>query len=286
MEQYVDAFCIYLSSEKLLSKNTLEAYRRDLASFFLFQGGNKITEKGILSYIGHLKKEGYAPSSIARAVTTIKGFFKYLRCEKKISFDITRSLELPKQWFLLVDVPSQEEVKCLLEAPGRDLVEDIRDGAILELLYASGMRVSELCALGVFDVDDTQIRVKGKGGKERMIPIAKRSVERLDAYLIHRKDAKGDGGPLFVTKRGKGLDRQAVWGIVKKWARVAKLDGKISPHTLRHSYATHLLENGADLRVIQEMLGHASIATTDRYTHISKKHLKNTFQKFHPRSKK
>lgn len=283
MKQHVEAFCIYLSSEKLLSQNTLDAYRRDLASFFSYNNLEKITDQGVLQYLAYLKQEGYAPSSIARAVNSIKLFFRFLRREKILDKDISHSLEAPKQWFLISDVPSQADTMRLLDAPLGDLLQDVRDRAILELLYSSGMRVSELCALSVLDVDDAQIRVKGKGGKERIIPIAKRSISLLDKYLACRGKEKGNETPLFLNNSGKRIDRQSVWGIVKKWAKIAKLECKISPHTLRHAYATHLLENGADLRVIQEMLGHASIATTDRYTHISKKHLKTAFQKFHPR---
>lgn len=283
MEQYVDPFLIYLSSERLLCQNTLDAYRRDLASFFLFMQSRPLNEKEIVKYLGFLKTEGYATSSIARAVSSLKMFFQFLKREKILSRDLMSTLEIPKKWFLVAEVLTIEEAKRLLDIVPR---ENLRDRAILELLYGSGMRVSELCELNLLDVDDTQIRVRGKGDKERIVPIAKRSVLALDEYLLHRRDEKNGDTALFTTKGNKRLDRQSVWVIVKKWAKRAEIDKKISPHTLRHSYATHLLENGADLRVIQEMLGHSSIATTDRYTHISKHHLKNSFANFHPRENK
>ena len=160
-----------------------------------------------------------------------------------------------------------------------------RDRALLEVLYASGLRVSEVCGLDITDVDDDFLRVKGKGGKERVVPIARSAVAHIDHYLLHFRASHGKKNEaLFVSKKGKRLDRTLVWHRVKFYAQKAGIVKSISPHTLRHSFATHLLENGADLRVIQEMLGHASVATTERYTHISQKHLTEAFKAFHPRS--
>ena len=155
--------------------------------------------------------------------------------------------------------------------------------AIIEFLYATGIRVSELCFLNLFDVDESVVRVKGKGGKERALPIARRTVKVLDQYLLERREKEKENPPLFITQRGKRINRQFVWALVKEYAEKAGIEKVVSPHTLRHSYATHLIENGADLRIIQELLGHANIGTTDRYTHISTKHLNSAFLKFHPR---
>lgn len=280
MEKYLEEFLVYLGGERLLSRNTLEAYRRDVASFFSFGGFTDvkaIREEDLVRFLEDLRRRDYASSSCARAAIALRMFFRFLKREGHIDVDQSAHLETPKIWQHVVDVLTVEEVEaCLTKV-------ELSDRLILEMLYATGIRVSELCGLNLFDVDDQQIRVRGKGGKERIVPIAKRTVAFLDEYLATRGKIEGASAPLFVTRRGKRIDRQGVWRIVKDAANRANILKKVSPHTLRHSYATHLLENGADLRVIQEILGHASIATTDRYTHISKGHLKRSFDKFHPR---
>ena len=192
---------------------------------------------------------------------------------------------LLKIWQLIPEVLSCTEMVSLLEAPDKDTLIGSRDKAILEVLYACGLRVSELCSLKIYDVDDVYVRVLGKGMKERVIPIGEAAIQAIDHYLHHYRSQYDSEKlqELFVSTRGKPLDRIQVWKMVKGYAKKVGIVKNISPHTFRHSFATHLLDNGADLRVIQEMLGHASISSTDRYTHISKSHLQQSFEAYHPR---
>ena len=291
MQERISDFLSYLSSERGLANNTIEAYGRDLKFLCdaLQKCGvsslEKATEQEIIFFLSQLRERNYASSSICRALVAVKVFFRFLKKERYIASDVTAHLDSPKLWQLIPDVLTIEEVDRLLSAPEVASAQGARDKAILEVLYASGLRVSELCGLNIHDVDDVFVRVTGKGGKERLVPIAKSAINAIDYYLLHhRGEVREDkDAPLFVSGRGKRIDRAAVWKRVKFYARVAEIVKRISPHTLRHSFATHLLENGADLRVIQEMLGHASIATTDRYTHISQQHLSSAFSTFHPR---
>lgn len=279
----MEDFLLYLGSEKGLSPHTLSAYGRDLKGFQRFLEGKSwevVTQEDVLSYLEYVK-EKYATASVCRMLVAIKVFFRFLKRDGLISSDPTRYLDSPKLWQLIPEVLSLDEVTRLLAAPGSEDATSARDKAMLHVLYASGLRVSELCGLNLTDVDDTRVRVKGKGNKERIVPIAKSAVDAVDHYLTNwRQNAEG---PLFVTAQGKRIDRVTVWKRVKFYAKKIGIDKPISPHTLRHSFATHLLENGADLRIIQEMLGHVSIHTTDRYTHVSQKHLNEAFDRFHPR---
>jgi len=287
--EMLDDFFSYLASEKGLSPNTLEAYERDLKLFSHFlnksQDIRKITEQDILKFLEWMEHELYASSSRCRALMAIKVFFRFLRKEGIIEVDITAYLESPKLWQLLPNILSQEEVEKLLKAPDSKSFIGARDRAFLEVLYASGLRVSELCSLNLHDIQEDALRVVGKGRKERIVPIAKISVEAVDTYLATRGagvlDALGD--PLFITSKGARIGRVTVWQRIKFYVEKAGIDKNISPHSLRHSFATHLLDNGASLRVIQEMLGHADIGTTDRYTHLSTKHLMDSFHAHHPR---
>jgi integrase/recombinase XerD len=274
VQHYISDFLLYLGSEKGLSPHTIEAYRRDVTSFCRQNGE-------VLDFLRRLKEEEYATSSICRALVAVKMFFRFLKKEGLVDNDPTLYLDSPKLWQLIPEVLTTVEVTRLLAMP--DVTEEVgtRDKAILQVIYASGLRVSELCGLNITDVDDTFVRVRGKGNKERIVPIAKSAIEAVDDYL-HRFRQDGEG-PLFVSSKGKRIDRITVWARVKFYGKKAGIAKEISPHTLRHSFATHLLENGADLRVIQEMLGHANIGTTDRYTHVSQKHLHDAFAKFHPR---
>jgi integrase/recombinase XerD len=288
MKDTVLDFLSYIGSEKGLAKNTIEAYGRDLNLFC-----QRLAEKGVpdfrsvgqqevFDFLGYLKEKGQASSSMCRALVAVKVFFRFLRRERLVDKEETLYFDMPKLWQLIPEVPTCDEVNRLLDIPNSETFLGARDRAILEVLYASGLRVSEVCGLNISDVDDAFVRVKGKGGKERVVPIAKKAVDAVDHYLgKYRRDGKGDA--LFVSVKGERIDRMTVWKRVKLYAQKASIAKSISPHTLRHSFATHLLENGADLRVIQEMLGHASISTTDRYTHISQKHLKDAFSAFHPR---
>jgi len=287
--QHIEDFLFYLASERGLSKNTIEAYQRDLAHFteVLQKRGvdslAAVKEGEILAFLDRLKQKQLASSSIYRAMVVLKSLFRFLRRERIIQSEETLYLDTPKIWQLIPEVLTEQEIQELLHAPNSEDPIGARDRAILEVLYASGLRVSELCNLNIPDVGDF-IRVKGKGGKERLVPIAKSALAHVDHYLLHFRGSAGEKNEaLFVSNKGIRLDRIAVWERVKFYAKKINLSKSISPHTLRHSFATHLLENGADLRVIQEMLGHASIATTDRYTHVSQKYLTEAFSKFHPR---
>ncbi|HEX2579457.1 MAG TPA: site-specific tyrosine recombinase XerD [Rhabdochlamydiaceae bacterium] len=284
MEREIADFLAYLGSEKGLSPHTLVAYGRDLHAYAKFSEGKKaeeISAEQIIEYFQTLKNKGMASSSLCRALVVIKLFFRFLKREKLISNNPTVFLESPKMWQLIPEVLTIEEVSRLLAMPDSQSAIGARDRAIFMVMYASGLRVSELCGLNLRDVSDDQVRVRGKGSKERVIPIAEAAVAAVDDYLT-RFRTEGDG-PLFLSRHGKRMDRVTLWQRVKFYGKKAGIQKTISPHTLRHSFATHLLENGADLRVIQEMLGHSNIATTDRYTHVSKKHLHEAFDKFHPK---
>ncbi len=275
-------FLSFIGAEKGLSVNTIEAYERDIRRFV--EGKNReIQEETIVSHLSELKEKGYASSSIYRSLMALRVFFRFLRGEGYVAKDPTALLDSPKMWQLIPEVLSSDEVEKLLDAPDKKCEEGARDKAILETLYATGIRVSELCDLNVYDVGDTEVRVRGKGGKERMVPIGEEALLAIDAYLANFREAREKECPLFLSKRGKRIGRTTVWERVKHYARAVGIDKEISPHTLRHSFATHLLDHGADLRVIQEMLGHADIGTTERYTHLSKKRLFEAFDTFHPR---
>ncbi|MFA5250914.1 MAG: site-specific tyrosine recombinase/integron integrase [Parachlamydiales bacterium] len=283
MQDHLNAFLIYLSSEKGLSKNTLEAYQRDLTALFSFVKKGAFEKKDLVDYFAFLKEQNYASASICRAFVSVRIFLRFLKKEGLIQkADLEQSLEMPKIWQLVPEVLSYGEVERLLEQPQKTGFIGLRDKAILELLYATGIRVSELCSLKILDVDDQFVKVRGKGNKERLVPIGRTALAAIDSYL---KVFESREEWLFVTKKGRPIDRITVWQRIKFYAKKARIARyqKISPHTLRHSFATHLLEKGADIRLIQEMLGHEDIATTDRYTHISLSHLKKTFEQFHPR---
>lgn len=280
-EEWIEDFLAYVGAERGLSVNTIEAYERDVRRFVAGSSG-KVTQEAIVDYLGRLKGEGYASSTVYRALMALRVFFRFLKQERLIGEDPTALLESPKMWQLVPEVLSGEEVEALLRAPGEGEEEE-RDRAILETLYATGIRVSELCALNLHDVGEKTLRVVGKGGKERVVPIGEEAIEAIDLYLARHRNDRGKNVPLFVTKKGKRIHRTDVWNRVKLYAKRAGIQKEISPHTLRHSFATHLLEHGADLRVIQDMLGHADIGTTDRYTHLSKRRLFDAFDQFHNR---
>ncbi len=280
-------FLDYIRSEKGLSAHTVEAYGRDLRAFAAFIGGKpwkEVEPPSILSFLGHLKHQSYASSSICRILVSVKVFFRFLKREGEIGVDLGQYFDTPKIWQLVPEVLTPEEVEELLAQPKEGGFQGARDKAILELLYATGMRVSELCQLRIQDLSDTFVKVKGKGKKERLIPVGKQAIAAVDHYLLHfRGEAREECPYLFISSRGKPIHRIAVWSRVKVYAAAAGITKSISPHTLRHSFATHLLENGADLRLIQDMLGHEDIGTTDRYTHVTGNRIKTVFQAFHPR---
>jgi integrase/recombinase XerD len=291
MQHLIEDFLSYLGSEKGLAQNTLVSYRRDVEMFvrLLKQrqilSFDRVSEEEIIAFLTALKNQEYATSSICRAMVAVKMLFRFLKRERAIAKDVTLHLDSPRMWQLIPEVLTIAEVDALLKAPDPSTLMGARDKALLQVIYASGLRVSEVCGLNLQDVDDRIVRVRGKGGKERLVPIATSAVDAIDHYLLHyRSHSDSDKQTaLFVSKKGKRIDRILVWRRIKLYAKAAMISKEISPHTLRHSFATHLLENGADLRVIQEMLGHSNIATTDRYTHISQRHLVEAFKAFHPR---
>lgn len=275
---FLDEFIEYLASERGLSPHTLAAYRRDVSSY--------LSEAlSVLDYLGVLKNKGYKSSSIQRKLVAIKVYYKFLKREGHIEVNEAAALPSPRLWQLIPDYLSEEEAERLLALPDPSTFLGARDKALLELLYASGLRVSELCSLKIFEVDDTFVKVKGKGSKERLVPLGKPALSAIDHYLTHfRGSYESEKNPLlFVTSKGKPLGRFEVWKRVKHYVAAAGIKKRVSPHTLRHSFATHLLDHGADLRIIQEMLGHASIDSTDRYTHVSSAKLTQAFDRFHPR---
>jgi len=276
-------FLDYIRTEKGLSPHTIEAYGRDIAAFCaLVPDLKQATGESIYQFLNDLRSKGYAPSTLCRMLVAVKVFFRFLKKEGEVATDLGRYFETPKIWQLVPEVLTIEEVDSLLDQPKKDDFLGARDSAIFELLYATGMRVSELTALKISDVSDDFVKVHGKGKKDRLIPVGRKATLAIDHYLSQYR-TEGQSEFLFITPRGKPIDRTAVWARIKAYARSAGIAKEVSPHTLRHSFATHLLENGADLRLIQEMLGHEDIATTDRYTHVSGNRLKAAFKAFHPR---
>lgn len=282
----VKQFLDYLLVERGLSENTVSAYFRDLNEFISFVGDVlKVTSDDISRYLEHLRQLGRAESTIDRKVDAIRGFYKFLVREGLMRHNPTEILEPIKSWHKLPSVLSVKEVEALLEEPDISTPLGIRDKALLELLYATGLRVSEVVNLKVDDVnlDNRYVRCKGKGGKERIVPMGSKASESIRQYLEHGRTAfnpKEDW--LFVNYSGNKLTRDGIRKIIQKLANSVGI-GKISPHTLRHCFATHLLERGADLRSLQEMLGHASISTTQIYTHVTSERLKEVHSRFHPR---
>ncbi|OWZ83988.1 site-specific tyrosine recombinase XerD [Natranaerobius trueperi] len=295
MKKTIQEFIYYLNVERGLSDNTLNSYQRDLYSFFTFLHDSEIFEwtqvkrTHIMKFLMYLYDKGRAPSTITRNLASIRSFFQFLLQERVIREDPSTDLESPKQEKKLPEVLSPDEVDNLLDQPDQTTFQGKRDKAMLELLYATGMRVSELISLNVEHVDTRNgyILCKGKGEKERIVPLGKIAIESLIDYLSKsrarfRKNLSEQA--LFLNHHGRRLSRQGFWKIIKKYAEKIGIKNKITPHTLRHSFATHLLENGADLRAVQEMLGHSDISTTQIYTQLTKKRLKDVYSKAHPRA--
>lgn len=295
MDQLLDSFLTYLTVEKGLSKNTLESYGRDVRKFLLFLEEEQIKTiqeikyENILDFLSHFKKQGFSDTTTVRTIVSIKQFFKYLLLEKIIKEDPTSQIRTPKMKKSIPGVISLEDVERVLASPNESTPEGIRDLAMLEVLYATGIRVSELIWLKLNEVNFEMgfVIVYGKGSKERIVPIGGQAQEKLRTYmelsrplLLKSRDSK----ELFVTRRGKAMTRQGFWKLIKNYALKAGITKQISPHTMRHSFATHLLERGADLRTIQIMLGHSDISTTQIYTHVENERLKEIHKKYHPRS--
>lgn len=293
-DHLMDLYRNYLVVEKGLSTNTLESYSRDLVRFFdvLKENGisaiEQVENTTILKHLIGLRQAGLRARSRARHLVAIRGFFRFLLHEKMIAHDPSHLVDLPKTGLRLPDVLSSDEVLSLLNAPDANKPTGLRDSAMLELLYAAGLRVSELVSLKVLDVnlDAGFVRVFGKGSKERVVPIGMYAKAKIGLFLQSARGRmlKTATSPyLFVARAGKPMTRQGFWKLLKKYASAAGIRKKLSPHSLRHSFATHLLEGGADLRSVQMMLGHVDISTTQIYTHVAKDHLKDVHGKFHPR---
>lgn len=292
--RFMDQYQTFLLMEKGLSQKTIAAYSTDLIKFGRFLARHKTTcvadidPRTILSYLIQLRAQGLSARSRARNLVALRGFFKFLTHEKIIANNPAKQIELPKTGMQLPDVLSVTDVEALIDAPDRGKPEGLRDAAMLELLYGAGLRVTELIMLektGI-NLEAGFVRVLGKGSKERVVPVGRMALTAVGDYLDRSRPQllkNRSSAYLFVTRRGSAMTRQSFWHLIGRYARQAKLKKKITPHSLRHSFATHLLEGGADLRAVQLMLGHADIATTQIYTHVAHRQLVEAHKKYHPR---
>lgn len=292
-EEILRIFLNYLSVEKGLATNTVHSYSLDLKKLFLFFRKKKIVwykagEEDLIRFIHQQSRAKLSPRSLARIVSSIRSFYRFLALDGLISKIPTINLSTPKLWLDLPKFLTETEVEKLLVKPKKDSHKGRRDRAMLELLYATGLRVSELVSLKSKDLnlEKGYVLCWGKGGKERIVPFGQSAREALDVYIrmTRPKLQKKDDPSLFLSSWGKALTRQGFWKMLKEYGRQADLEKKISPHVLRHSFATHLLERGADLRSVQLMLGHSQITTTQIYTHVSRRHLRRIYDKYHPRA--
>ncbi len=292
-EEIQRAFIDFLSVEKGLSPNTVRSYCLDLKKIFLFFRKEKISwlkagEDDLVKFIHHQSRADLSSRSIARLISTIKAFYRFLILDGVLTKSPAADLSAPKLWLDLPKFLTEGEVKRLLDQPDEKTIRGLRDKAMLELLYATGLRVSELTGLNLKDLNLEQgyVFCRGKGGKERIVPFGRSARDVLERYLqkSRPKLSKKENPFLFLSTRGTSFTRQGFWKILKKHGCKAGLGKKISPHVLRHSFATHLLERGADLRSVQLMLGHSQITTTQIYTHVSRRQLRKVYQKYHPRA--
>jgi integrase/recombinase XerD len=298
-EHYVLDFLAYLEFERGLSRNTLEAYRSDLLQFGAFLGRRgtdalSAEHADLAGFLSELAEGGderppVAPATLQRKAACLRSFYRHLRREGELERDPTADLRAPRKSQKLPQVLTRAEVQRLLAAPGGDDPGALRDRALLELMYACGLRASEAIGIEMGDIDLKAgiLRARGKGSKERLVPVGREAVAATRAYLERgrpRLVGLRDEPRLIVNRRGGGMTRQGLYKIVQRYARDAGLEGRMSPHTLRHTFATHLLAGGCDLRSLQEMLGHADIATTQIYTHLSAERLKDAYFKAHPRA--
>jgi integrase/recombinase XerD len=291
----LDRFGDYLTLEQGTSPRTLEAYQRDvtrMVDYARVKGAlapGDITSRMLREFIYHLKDLGLSPASIRRNISAVRTYFRFLLGDGVVTRDPSERLETPRRWRTLPDVLTVEEMERLLAAPTLDDTFAFRDRAMLELAYGAGLRVSEWISVGVRDVlmEDKLVRVFGKGSKERLVPIGRSAIGAIATYIREQRPhlEKGAGkGVLFLNARGEPLTRMGAWKILRRYVERAGITKAVSPHTLRHSFATHLLEGGADLRAVQEMLGHADISTTQIYTHVDREYLRKVHKQYHPRS--
>ncbi|MCX6556864.1 MAG: site-specific tyrosine recombinase XerD [Candidatus Aminicenantes bacterium] len=292
----LDRFLLYLEYERGLAANTVISYRQELEKFFAFLEKKnlsylRLSENDVLDFIGQEGRRGGAVASQAHLISVLKSFYRSLVKDGCLDFNPLASLALPKKWLRLPKYLAIEEIFVLLDAPDGATVIGKRDKAILELMYASGLRISEVVQLKLIDVylDEGFLRVAGKGGKERIVPFGAKARECLVDYLDNARPQLLKGmkpGQVFLNYAGRMFTRQGLWKIIRAYGQKAGLAGRLTPHVLRHSFATHLVEKGADLRSVQMLLGHSSIATTEIYTHLAKGQVKKVYDQFHPRSKK
>lgn len=291
----LERFGDFLNIEQGSSPLTLDAYGRDVARMAQFLHEHDadspvdVTPLLLRDFIYHLKDLGLAPASIRRTISAVRTYFRFLVAEGALVRDPSERLESPSRWRTLPDVLTADEVSRLLAAPSLDEPLAFRDRAMLELAYGAGLRVSEWISIGVRDLmmEDGLLRVFGKGSKERLVPIGRPAIGAVAIYLreLRPRLEHGSGqGVLFLNARGRPLSRMGAWKILRKYVDMAGISKAVSPHTLRHSFATHLLEGGADLRAVQEMLGHADISTTQIYTHVDREYLRTVHRQYHPRS--
>lgn len=294
MEEYLDIYLNYLIVEKGLAANTVEAYSRDLGRYLRhLEKKHKsdladVCQADVLSHLANLMREGLSARSRARALSAVRSFHRFLRAEKLTPKDPTLLLESPRTLRSLPRLLSHKEVERLLAAPRGKSPLALRDRAMLEVLYATGLRVSELIGLRIADIDRRLgcLSTVGKGSKQRLVPLGEVALTAIEAYLADGRNAfkpQSHCRALFLNRRGTGLSRQGFWKILRRNARLGGIESTIYPHMLRHSFATHLLENGADLRAVQVMLGHADISTTQIYTHVVGERLKKIHEQYHPR---
>jgi integrase/recombinase XerD len=291
---WIEAFEDYLGIETGSSPHTVESYLRDVRRLAAYASSRKVEQPQDVSpellrdFIYGLKDLGLAATSIRRCISAIRTYFRFLIAEGHVRTDPSARLETPKTWRRLPDVLTVPEVEAMLAAPNTDEPLAWRDRALLEVAYATGVRVSELVGLNSGDVwfDDGLVRVFGKGAKERLVPIGRRAMGAVAVYAREVRPTLDKGksaGRLFLNARGQPLSRVGAWGIIKRCAERAEIRKKVSPHTLRHTFATHMLEGGADLRAVQEMLGHADLSTTQIYTHVDRDFLRTVHKMYHPR---
>ena len=295
MKEFIDEFMNYLSVERGLAQNTLLAYRRDLTKYIDYlslkgvKNSSQVNRSHVSDFMFDLKKHEMSATSICRNLAAVKMFHRFLVRENLAKEDPTTLVDTPKLWMRIPSVLTQAEIEAMIAAAAGKNSQQARDQAILEIFFASGLRVSELSDLKTTSIDYNVgfVRAVGKGSKERIIPLGKKAREALQKYLLRARPQllkNQTSDVLFLSRLGKKISRQSLWAVIKFYARKANIKKTIKPHTLRHTFATHLLEHGADLRSVQEMLGHADIATTQIYTHVDKERLKSVHKQFHPRN--
>ncbi len=293
MNKYVLEYTAFLKVEKRQSVNTIEAYIHDVtrfAEYLLNKGLDEVKTSDVRTFLVFLRKEkGLAPSSVARCLSSIKSFYEYMLVENLILENPTETISSPRPWRKIPNVMSIEEVDALINAPDILTLAGIRDLAMLELIYATGLRVSELVSMKIsaIDLDVGYLRSLGKGSKERIVPIGDIAKNAIEAYVAKARplfQKKGRSDSLFLTRHGNSMTRQSFWKIIKKYSIKANIEADVTPHALRHAFATHLLERGADLRSVQMMLGHSNISSTQIYTHVLRERMQDVHERFHPRA--